>query len=215
MIGVGVRLPAGVQRYALERETDPELFPWSLEYVRDEHLRAAAGDVENPYIRRLMRTAYRHVEQKTRRALAPQTWLYSLDRFPVSGGIVLPYPPALAVTSIRYRDNDGEWAAWGAGSSPYPFDVICPVGPRATMAEIIPSYGESWPAARCHAGAVEIRWSCGYAFGSPSDFPEDLAQAMLLIIGELYKQRSDSVHAFSQNPALLRARDLYRDYVVG
>ena len=48
----------------------------------------------------------RHLaEQKTGRAMAPQTWELSADCFPAE--FTLPMPPVVAVTSVKYTDEAG------------------------------------------------------------------------------------------------------------
>jgi hypothetical protein len=51
---------------------------------------------------------------------------------------------------------------------------------------------------------------------SPAEpsIPEDILHGQLLVIGEMYKLRSLSVHAFNQAPAVLQARNLWNAYRV-
>lgn len=186
--------------------------PLSLAFVRDDHLRVTNGTAEDDYIESLMRTSYREAEATTWRALLPQTWKLSLSKFPCLY-IQLPMPPCIEVESITYTDVDGVEQAWDG--SPLPYDVVIPSGPKAKKAEIWPAYGEEWPTTRVQPRAVEITFRAGYVtVGSPEtpDIPEDITHGRLLMIGELYKQRSDSVHAFNQNPAIIRSRDLWLRY---
>lgn len=194
---------------------DASLDPLSLAVVRDQHLRSAIGDEadENAYVTRLMTASWRRAERKTRRALFAQQWRLSLDRFPVSGVIVLPKPPLQSVDSITYVDEDGVEQTWGG--SPLPYVVQAPSGPTAGYAMVRLAYDGTWPTARCQPGAVTVTFTCGYpATGSPAvaDVPEDITHGRLLFIGELYKQRSESVHAFNQNPAVISADSLWLQY---
>lgn len=186
-------------------ETDSLL---DLDIVRDQHLRSPNGTLEDTYIEGLIKTAYRMAERTTRRALAPQTWALVLDRFPC-GEIVLPRAPLLVVDSVAYVDLNGE--AQELGGSPAAYQVVAPSGPQAGRGRIRPAYGTSWPSTRAIAEAVTATFQAGYEDGT---VPEDITHGMLLVIGELYKQRSESVHAFNQNPALIRARDLWMGYRV-
>lgn len=96
------------------------------------------------------------------RALAPQTWILYLPRFPNAGsassvlGIIrLPLPPLISVASITYVDTDGATQTL----SPSVYQVL-----DGERAEIRPAYGQVWPATRIDtARAVAIKFQCGYA----------------------------------------------------
>ena len=202
-------------RWHLELVTAPTTEPLTLANVRDNHLRVTNGTAEDDYIETLIRVARRRAERVTRRALATQTWRMVLDRFPCERELLLPLPPLQEVVSIDYLDEDGVRTTWGG--SPLPYDVTIPSGPTAGRARVAPVYDTTWPDHRRQLGSVRIQFTCGYAdAGSPAlpDVPEDIAHGMLLMVGELYKQRSISVHAFAQNPALITARELWLGYRV-
>jgi uncharacterized phiE125 gp8 family phage protein len=202
-------------RAHLELVTAPTAEPLALANVRDNHLRVTNGTAEDAYIEALIKVSRRRAERVTRRALPTQTWRLVLDRFPCERELLLPLPPLQEVVSVDYLDEDGERQTWGG--SPLPYDVAIPSGPTAGRARIAPVYDTTWPDHRVQLGSVRVTFTCGYAdAGSPAlpDVPEDITHGMLLMIGELYKQRSESVHAFNQNPALVRARDLWLAYQV-
>ncbi len=200
----------------LELVEPPSSEPLDAAIVLSDHLRSPNGTVDLDYVTQLVRAARRMAERVTRRSLKTQTWDFVADRFP--GGqcpIVLPRPPVQSVTSVIYIDTDGNEQTWSG--SPLPYEVSAPSGPFAGAARIKPVYGTIWPIARFQMDAVRIRFVAGYPdSGSParSDIPEDLLHGMQLVIGEFYKQRSESVHAPNQNPALIRAHDLWAPYRV-
>lgn len=199
----------------LVTDYDNSVDPLTVAEVRDDHLRAANGSDEDAYVSRLMKVSLRLAERKTGRALLPQTWTQVMDAFPACGQIVLEKPPLISVDAITYVDEDGVTQTWSA--SPLPYVVLAPEGATAGRARIRPAYNETWPATRCQPGAVRVTFTCGYAVaGSPAvaSVPEDITQGRLLVIGELYKQRTESVHAMNQNPAMIRARDLWMGYRV-
>lgn len=200
-----VRWDAGLQ-WHLDVIDVPTVHADDFAFVRDEHLRSPNGTEEDAYVHRLIATATLLAQRGTQRAVVPQTLELVMDAFPASG-IELPCPPLRSVTSITYLDPDG--VTQTLGGSPLPFNVVAPVGPHALRAIVFPFYGETWPDVRRQPGAVRVRYEAGYDIG---DLPEDIRHGMLLVIGELYKQRSESVHAFAQNPALIRARDLWQAY---
>jgi uncharacterized phiE125 gp8 family phage protein len=204
-------------RWHLEQDADdaPAYEPLTVDYVRDYHLRSPNGNAEDSYIETLIRVARRAAERVTRRALVPQTWRLVMSGFPCGGPIVVPKPPLQSVTAITYIDEDGVEQTWGG--SPLPYEVVAPSGPQARYGLIAPAYEQVWPTTRRQLEAVTVEFIAGYPeTGSPAEaqIPEDITHGMLLMIGELYKQRSESVHAFNQNPALIRARDLWLGYQV-
>ena len=208
-----MRWDDGVQ-WHLDVVTPPVAQPLDVAFVRDSHLRVTNGTDEDGYISTLIAVAARMAERTMRRAVLPQTLELVLNRFPLCA-IELPMPPLQSVTSVTYVDADG--VAQVLGGSPLPFQVVVPQGPQAPRGCIEPFYGEAWPTARRQPAAVRVRYEAGYPLvGSPpaTTMPEDVLHGMLLVIGELYKQRSESVHAFAQNPALVRARDLWLAYRV-
>lgn len=185
----------------------PALEPLSMTAVRDHHLRVSNGTAEDAYINRLIKATRRSGESFTRRSWMPQTWEQAMDRFP-NGPIYVQRPPLISITSIAYLDVDG--APQTLSASAY---KVSQSGRENRYSRIAPVYGTVWPVARCEMDAVVITFEAGYVdTGSPAvaDVPEDLTHGQLLVIGELYKQRSDSVNAFSQQqPAMIRARDLW------
>lgn len=206
-------------RWHIEQVTAPDVAnedSLSLAFVRDDHLRAVNGDAEDDFIRRLLKTSYRMAERATWRAHLQQTWAMVLDRFPC-GDIVLPKPPLRSVTSITYTDDDGIEQELLGSPAGLEFQVSTPDGPKAPKGRIRPLYDETWPSTRRVLDAVRIEFVCGYPLVgtySIADVPEDIDHGRLLVIGDMYKQRSESVIGFgvSVNPAIVRARDLWAGY---
>lgn len=196
----------------LELVEPPTMEPITATEVLTDHLRSANISEEQPYVERLLKTARIMAERSTRRALMPQTWALVMDRFPY-GEILVPRPPLLSIVSIDYIDTEGVEQTLAADQ----YQVSRATGPRAGRGRIRPAYGLSWPTTRSQMDAVTVTFEAGYeSVGSPAspDVPDDIVHGMLLVIGELYKQRSESVHAFNQNPALIRARDIWVGYRV-
>lgn len=192
----------------------PTAEPIGVYDVYADHLRGADREAEEDYVARLVKTARRQGEWFTRRSWMPQTWAGKCDRFPYAceddGAIALPKGPLIAVESVTYVDEDGVTQTLD--------DALYQVlqeGRANRPSRIVPAYNEVWPTTRVQRDAVTITYEAGYVTeGSPAapDVPEDLVHGLLLVVGELYKQRSESVHAFNQNPALIRARDLWLPY---
>lgn len=187
----------------------------AVAFVRDKHLRVTNGTVEDDYITRLIETTTRMAERVTRRALMPQTRELVLSRFPY-GRIELPWPPLIEVVSVEYIDTDGTPQTLDASA----YQVSVPFGPTAAKGQIWPARDMTWPTAdTLSPDPVTVTYRCGYVDGGSPERaapPDDILHGQLLLIGELYKQRSDSVIGFgiSVTPAVARARDLWLGYRV-
>lgn len=204
-------------RWHLERTDAPDMSydALVLAEIRDQHLKAGNG--QDDWIYRAWLVTYRRAEMVTRRPLIPQTWQLVMSRFPYgSRPIVVPKSPLLAVASIAYVDDEG--ATQTLTGSPADFTVIAPNGPNPKRGEIYPLYDETWPSVRLVPDAVTVTFTCGYPLTVTSpqvaSVPEDITHGRLLMLGELYKQRSLSVHAFNQNPAIVQAEAIWKEYRV-
>jgi len=185
-------------RWFSRRTVEPTELPVEVAYVREYVLRAANDNYEDAHIERLIKAATRACEEATHEAIMPQTRQIILSGFPW-GAIVLPGPPLINVESLAYVDEDGD--SQTLAGSPAEYEVI-PSGP-VEKAKLTPLYDESWPSTRCQADAVTVTFECGYE--DVTAIPEPYITGILLMVGELYKQRSLSVQNTIQNiPAVLQ-----------
>jgi uncharacterized phiE125 gp8 family phage protein len=201
-------------RWYLEDDETPDwtLDPLTVEFVRDQHLRSPNGAAEDAYITHLIRTSYWNAERRTERTLIPRTRVLVADGFPSTGTFIIPHPPLLSVSGIDWIDENEDTAT--LAGSPAEFFVETPEGPRARPGRITPLYNASWPTPRSFMGAVRVTFEAGYpVVDGYASIPDEITQARLLMIGEFYKQRSESVHT-SQSAAMVRARDLLSGYKV-
>ena len=164
------------------------------------------SDTDDAYLVSLVRLARRHIEDTCNLALISQTLDWYLDCFPsdilytdswpyswergghYDGVLYVPKNPLISVTYIKYTDTDGVEQTWGASN--YTVDTSSRVG------RIYPAYNGTWPSSvRDYPKAVNIRFVCGYSDSgaSPRDLsdnvPQELKQAILLLVGHLYKHR--------------------------
>lgn len=124
-------------------------------------------------------------ETYLRRALCTQTLELTLDCWPDT--IVLPRPPHQSVTSISYVDGAG--ATQVLASSEYQVDLSS----DSLAARIRPAYGKTWPTIRLDTfNAITVRYVAGYG-GNPSNCPDAIRSAVLLLLGHLYEHREDVV----------------------
>jgi len=141
------------------------------------------------------------VEQYISRKLINQTWLIYLDDYPYTQSeawwdgvregaigemrksypfIELPFGPLRAVTSINSIDESGNVVAFDAGAWQADLQTNR-IGLRT---------GQTWPLVQLQPmGGVVIEVELG--FGSQTDIPKDIQQALLLIVSKLYENRGD------------------------
>jgi uncharacterized phiE125 gp8 family phage protein len=184
--------------------TAPPVEPVSLAEAGD-HLRltpegspASYEDIdEADLVSALITAARQHIDGKDGwlgRALVPQTWDLTLDRFPCAtrfnpfAAIRVPLPPLISVGSVKYTDPAGDEQT--LATSAYLVDSA------TEPARIMPVYGTVWPSIRYEANAVTVRFTAGYDSGSPVDasaVPETIKRAMLLLIGHLFENRETTI----------------------
>lgn len=113
------------------------------------------------------------------RALMPQVWEMTLDRFPRSE-IRLPLGPVASIVSISYDDSAGVEQV--VESDQYRVDA------RGWPA---PVSGAAWPST---AGAVRVRWTAG------TGCPAPVKHAILLLVGHWYAAREAAGAALAEMP---------------
>ena len=98
--------------------------------------------------------AREHAEHLTEAAFARKTLKLSANDFP-SGAIVLPYPPCISVTHVKYIDTAGVLQT--LDSALYQLRI----GRNAAWVE--PVYGKTWPATLGYGDALQVTWVAGFA----------------------------------------------------
>ena len=178
-----------------------------------EHLRLDLEEmepVETTLLESWIRAARMHVEQRLSVALVEQTWRLTLDGFPPSGlPILLPRPPLQSVTSVVYLDTDSVEQTLDA--SAYVVDV------ESRPGRIGPVQDTLWPDAARQLASVRITYVAGLDGEDDglTELVEDLRAAMLLLVGDLYRNReaqvSDTLNANRTVAALLDMHYRYWD----
>lgn len=165
-------------RYTLSIVTGPATEPVS----RDEAKLACRIDStsENTLIDALIMAAREQVEADSDRKLMPQTWLYTVDRFPSDGGpLWIPVSPMTAVTELHYLDVDDADVELDTASY-YLVDNSCP-------GLVYPAPGFTWPATSLKLGAVTVTLTAGYA--DAAAVPARAKQAIKMLVGHWYQNR--------------------------
>ena len=162
-------------------KTVPVKYPVSLKEAK-EHLRIEIGQTEDDdYINRKIATATEIAEQFLHRRLITQTWYYYLEAWPAGDTIIMPFGKLQSVTSVKYKDEDGDESTWS--SDEYIVDIDTDPG------EIVLDYNESFPDDTLYpSNAIKIEFVCGYGT-SGSDVPSMIRDAMYLIVEDLYENR--------------------------
>lgn len=164
-------------------KTGPTTEPLTLAEAKT-HLRVTSSDDDTYIEDTLIVAARQHAELVTRRSFITQTWTLYADEF--LDLFLLPRPPLVSVTHVKYIDDDG--AQQTLDASVYSVDTVSAPG------HVYLAYDQSWPSARPIRNAVEIEYVAGY--GAAADVPLGLKQAMLLLIGHLYEHR-EAVNDFN------------------
>ena len=164
---------------------------------------------DDTLIAELIKSAQNLVEAYMNRAITTQTLSLFLDRLPFysdlklqegiftapdleynSNFIVLPKPPVVSVTHVKYYDNDNTASTFATTN--YYVDTI------SDQARVVLKTGSSWPTVSetRNANAYEIKYVAGY--GGASDVPEPIVQAIKLLTTHLYENR-EAVTSLSVN----------------
>ena len=157
-----------------------------------DHLRITHTDEDLYIATQLIPSARGVVVDLTSRALVQETWTLTLARFqgdgPDGGIIILPHPPLVSVTSVKYVDQDGATQTWATDQ----YTVTSPTGPTALHAWIEPAFNISYPNTRNVPEAVTVLYDAGYG-ANAVDVPLRIKQAMLMVIEDLYGFRGSNV----------------------
>jgi uncharacterized phiE125 gp8 family phage protein len=167
----------------LDLVTAPTSEPVSLADAK-HHLRVDITE-DDDYIRGLVTGVRLHVERVIlQRALITQTWDLYLDAFP-AGDLELPYPPVQSVTHVKYT-AEGEAQAT-VSSDDYLVDTYSTPGKIRLQSTAV------WPGdTLIEVNGVVVRFIAGYG-DDDTDVPMTIRQAILLLVGDLYENRENTL----------------------
>jgi len=196
--------------------TPPTVEPVTLQQAKQQ-CRVDFPD-DDTLITSLIIAARQFCEKRTNRAFFTQTWIRTLDFFPLYGRIEgsrspserdswpygtwywdrvtidLPHNRVQSVTSITYIDSNGEEATLDQAS--YNLDVT------SLPARITPAQGMFWPILNNYIpGSVTITYVAGsYGDGTiVNTIPQTIIQAMLLLIDHWYNHRGETTELNLKN----------------
>ena len=151
------------------------------------HLRVDGSD-DDGYIGSLIAAAQMSIDGPDGwlgRAVGLQTIEYRIDG--LCDAFLLPFPPAVAVVSVSYRDDAG-------GVHVVPAETYELTGNVLGTAP-----GFSWPSGSRYREGVKVRYRAGYFridgegedAAEVNDAPAPIKQALLLLIGQWYSFREN------------------------
>lgn len=169
------------------------------------HLRVSSS-AEDTLIDSMVLAATKLVEYETGRRLITQTWEKIIDGIPLiypkssdwwegtrdgalsdlrseADFISLDLAPVASITTVTSYDTANSSAVWD--SSNYFLDAY------KEPARLVKNLGSSWPTSLRARAAIIVRFVAGYG-SNGSDVPDDLRQAVRLILAHLYERRGDS-----------------------
>lgn len=176
--------------YSLRRITDASSEPVT-EADAKAHLRLAddLNEAEQKDLELKITAARRAVELYLGRPIGTQTWELGLRNWPAK--VCFPRPPLISIVSIKYRIyNESGWTTL------HDLEASPPVASNIFLTDVSSDPGELWlkgvnlwPLDLLERGfPVRIRFTCGL---DPA--PQNVKQAVLLMLGHLYENREASV----------------------
>lgn len=168
--------------------TPPTIEPVSLDEAR-RFLRILPDDTaEDDDITALIEAARERAERVSGRSLITRTLQLTLDVWPVDGVILLPYPPSIAITSVKYTDpSTGTLTT--IDSAEYQHDATQEPG------VLMPAYGESWPSSRPGPNSIRVEYTAGY--GATADaVPREIRERIKNYVAYCFEHRADRDESF-------------------
>ncbi len=167
-----------------DEEITVEALPFDLEAGTEATI---AGDTE---ISAAITAARRQAERYTGAGIVSQVWTQSLAGFPV-GPIPLARGPVRSIDSIVYVDSDGAEQTIiddDEADPPTALSDLVVLDQTPLSASLSLKFGQAWPATGAQAGAIRIAYTVGYGTNS-TDIDRDIKAAILLRVGDLYRNR--------------------------
>ncbi len=151
------------------------------------------GATEDTLFTAWIAAARMEIEMVARRAFIERTLELTLERFPGSGAILLPYPPLASVTRITYYDTANAQQTFAAEN----YIVIADQEPGM----LVLASTASWPADLHDYPRIRVRFVAGYG-DAAADVPDHYKQDIRSLVKLQYDYRS------GWTPDAERARDL-------
>lgn len=162
--------------------TPPAVYPVTVEECKAQSRITFPDD--DSLIERLIKGRVAHVEQYLQRKLITQTWKMWLDSWPTSEIKVL-FGDLQSVTHVKYTDKDEVQNT--LDSAEYLVDTDSVPG------RIILGYEKTWPTDTLSPkNPIEIQFVTGFG-DTADDVPQDIKDAILIMVSDLYTYRESVV----------------------
>ncbi len=144
---------------------------------------------DDDLITALIVAAREEIERQTWRALVTQTLELVLDDWPAGDRLEIPRAPLQSITSVKYKDKDGNETTWDSANYL--------AGVDSTPGVLALAWDASWPSVDLYpVEPIRIRFVAGY--GLAASVPTSLKQACLLLIAHWYEAREAAGTTVSQ-----------------
>lgn len=125
------------------------------------------------------------VEHYLRRALLTQTWDYYLDAFPSVNYIKLPFGRLQSITSIVYKDSDGDSTTMTANT-----EYLVETNGDGIGRVVLPD-GVDWPGDSLYpSNPITIKFLCGWT--TAASVPFSIRLAIKMIVADAYMHRGET-----------------------
>jgi uncharacterized phiE125 gp8 family phage protein len=161
--------------------TPPALEPVTLAEAK-QHLRVTHAD-DDDFIAKLIAAARRQVEMRTALRLISQQWKFTLDCWPEDGIILIPLTPVSAVNEIKSFGNDDQETI--IDPSHYFLDAA------SHPARVAFRQGRAPQTPGRIINGIELTVTAGFG-ATPAAVPQELKQAMLLMLGNWFANRGEA-----------------------
>lgn len=159
---------------------EPIAEPVSLEYAK-AYLRVEI-DAEDDEIRQCITDARSYCEEELDLAMVEQEITLHLDHFPRGRAITLPRSNLISVTSLQYRDPNGDQQAY----TDFNADTF------TTPGRVI-NANETWPPTQVAPDAVVVVYRAGfkpYSTGETDLIPGAVHRALMMMISHYFDNRN-------------------------
>ena len=145
-------------------------------------IRLTGDSTEDDLLTAIIQAAREQIEDITRRALLTQTWDYYLQGWPSSDRIKIPFGNLQSVTSVKWKDSDGDETTLTVTT-----DYLVETNGEGCGSVVLP-YGESWPSGTLYpSNPITIRFICGWE--AAADIPSKIRTANKMLCTDLYSYR--------------------------
>jgi len=168
------------------------------------------GSQDDIYIKSLILSATKFVEEYLNRQLVTQTWALYMDCFPCGQKIIIKKRPLASVVKVEYYPSD--WNKVDARSLYAATNYFVPEFTEGKDSAIFRFDDSSWPDTFTVTQAVRVEFIAGQ---DPDDIPADIKQAILMAVTFLYENRGDCCSESSLPGSVMGILQQNRVYNIG